>query len=48
LSEQVKQVADRARALVVTEGLSPVDAAALLLETAWSILLTPPAPAFER
>ncbi|MCU0683467.1 MAG: hypothetical protein MUF34_14700 [Polyangiaceae bacterium] len=48
LSEQVKQVANRARALVVTEGLSPVDAAALLLETAWSILLTPPAPAFER
>ncbi|MCU0684832.1 MAG: hypothetical protein MUF34_21740 [Polyangiaceae bacterium] len=47
LSKRAKRLADQARALVVIEGLSPVEATALLLETAWSILLTRPAPSFE-
>jgi hypothetical protein len=48
LSERAKHLADQARALVVNGGLSPHEATALLLETAWSILLTPPAPSYER
>jgi hypothetical protein len=47
LSERAQQLADQTRALVVTEGLSVVEATALLLETAWSVLLTPPAPPLE-
>jgi hypothetical protein len=47
LSERARQLADQTRALVVTEGLSVVEATALLLETAWSVLLTPPAPPLE-
>jgi hypothetical protein len=47
LSQRAKRLADQARALVVIEGLSAVEATALLLETAWSILLTKPAPSFE-
>lgn len=44
LREPAKQLADRARALVVNEGLSANEATALLLETAWSIVLSRPAP----
>jgi hypothetical protein len=47
LSERAQQLADQTRALVVTEGLSVIEATALLLETAWSVLLTPPAPSLE-
>jgi hypothetical protein len=47
LGKKAKRLADQARALVVNGGMSPVDAAALLLECAWSILLTPPAPSYE-
>jgi hypothetical protein len=48
LSERAPQLADQTRALVVTEGLrSVVEATALLLETARSVLLTPPAPPLE-
>jgi hypothetical protein len=46
LSKKAKRLADQARALVVNGGVSPNEAAALLLETAWAILLTPPAPPF--
>ncbi|MCU0686872.1 MAG: hypothetical protein MUF34_32270 [Polyangiaceae bacterium] len=48
LSERAKPLADQARALVVNGGLSPHEATALRLETAWSILLTKPAPSYER
>ena len=48
LSERAKQLADHTRALVVTEGLSVVEATALLLETAWAVLLTPPAPPYDE
>ena len=37
----------KARALVVNGGMSPAEATALLLETAWSILHIKPAPSFE-
>jgi hypothetical protein len=47
LSEQAKHLADRARALVVNGGLSPVEAAAILIESAWSVLFTKPAPSYE-
>jgi hypothetical protein len=47
IRERAQQLADQIRALVVTEGLSVVEATALLLETAWSVLLTPPAPPLE-
>nr|MCU0686089.1 hypothetical protein [Polyangiaceae bacterium] len=47
LSERAQQLADQTCALVVTEGLSVIEATALLLETAWSLLLTPPAPPLE-
>jgi hypothetical protein len=47
LSEQAKHLADQARALVVTEGLSSAEATALLLETAWSVLLIKSAPALR-
>jgi hypothetical protein len=47
LSERAQQLADQTRALVVTEGLSVIETTALLLETAWSVLLTPPAPPLE-
>ncbi|HEU4410063.1 MAG TPA: hypothetical protein VFS43_32715 [Polyangiaceae bacterium] len=48
LSQKAKRLADQARALVVNGGLTPVEATALLLETAWSVLLAGPAPSFER
>ncbi|HEU4536775.1 MAG TPA: hypothetical protein VFS00_21780 [Polyangiaceae bacterium] len=48
LSERAKRLADHTRALVVTEGLSVIEATALLLETAWSVLLTPPAPPYDE
>jgi hypothetical protein len=44
LSKKAKRLADQARALVVNGGMSPVEATALLLETAWSVLLARPAP----
>ncbi len=47
LHKKAKRLADQARALVVNGGMTPVDATALLLETAWSILLTAPAPSYE-
>jgi hypothetical protein len=47
LSERAQQLADQTRALVVTKGLRVIEATALLLETAWSVLLTPPAPPLE-
>ena len=47
LTKKARRLADQARALVVNGGLTPVEATALLLETAWSILLLRPAPPFE-
>ena len=47
LSRRAKKLADQARALVVNGQMSPIEAAALLLETTWSILLTRPAPPFD-
>lgn len=44
LREPARQLADRARALVVNEGLSVNEATALLLETAWALVLARPAP----
>jgi hypothetical protein len=44
LREPAQQLADRARALVVNEGLNVNEATALLLETAWAIVLSRPAP----
>jgi hypothetical protein len=44
LREAAKRVADQARALVVNEGLSANEATALLLETAWAMVLAKPAP----
>jgi hypothetical protein len=45
LSEKAKGLADQARALVVNGGMSPQEATALLLETAWRALsLIPPLP----
>jgi hypothetical protein len=40
-SDGARRVADEARALVVSAGLSPRNAAAVLLETAWALLLEP-------
>jgi hypothetical protein len=45
LSKRARRLADQARALVVNGGLTPNEAVALLLETAWSIALSKPAPA---
>jgi hypothetical protein len=42
--EPARQLADQARALVVNEGRSVNEATALLLETAWAIVLSRPAP----
>jgi hypothetical protein len=47
LSKRAQRLADQARALVVNGQMTPVEAAALLLETTWSVLLTRPAPSFE-
>ncbi|HEU4539206.1 MAG TPA: hypothetical protein VFS00_34030 [Polyangiaceae bacterium] len=47
LSKRAKRLADQARALVVNGQMSPIEAAALLLETTWSVLLTKPPPSFE-
>lgn len=47
LSKKAKRLADQARALVVNGGLSPAEATALLLETAWAIVLSGPAPSYE-
>jgi alkylhydroperoxidase family enzyme len=47
LGKRARRLADQARSLVVNGHLNPTEAAALLLETAWSILLTKPAPSFE-
>ncbi|HEU4534240.1 MAG TPA: hypothetical protein VFS00_08980, partial [Polyangiaceae bacterium] len=47
LSKRAKRLADQARALVVNGQMSPIEAAALLLETTWSILQTRPAPPFD-
>jgi len=47
LRKPARQLADRARALVVNEGLSYRDAAALLLETTWVVLLAKAPPAYE-
>ncbi|HEU4410056.1 MAG TPA: hypothetical protein VFS43_32680 [Polyangiaceae bacterium] len=47
LTKKAKRLADQARSLVVNGGLTPIEATALLLETAWSILLTRPAPGYE-
>jgi hypothetical protein len=47
LSKRAKRLANQARALVVNGHLTPVEAAALLAETIWSVVLTKPAPAFE-
>jgi hypothetical protein len=47
LSKKAKRLADQARALVANGGMTPVEATALLLETAWSILLVKPAPSYE-
>ncbi|HEU4409932.1 MAG TPA: hypothetical protein VFS43_32055 [Polyangiaceae bacterium] len=45
LSKKAKRLADQARSLVVNGGLTPVEATALLLETAWRALsLIPPLP----
>jgi hypothetical protein len=47
LSKKAKRLADQARALVVNGGISPVEAAALLIESAWAVLLVKPAPSYE-
>jgi hypothetical protein len=47
LSKRAKRLADQARALVVNGSLTPVEAAALLAETIWAVVLTGPEPAFE-
>jgi hypothetical protein len=47
LSKRAKRLANQARALVVNGNLTPVEAAALRLETTWSMLLTRPAPPFD-
>jgi hypothetical protein len=47
LSKKAKRLADQARALVVNGGLPAVEAAALLLECAWSVLLAKPAPPYQ-
>jgi hypothetical protein len=47
LGKKAKRLADQARALVVNGGMTPVEAAALLLESAWSVLLAKPAPPYE-
>ncbi|HEU4411789.1 MAG TPA: hypothetical protein VFS43_41495 [Polyangiaceae bacterium] len=47
LSKKAKRLADQARALVVNGGLSPAEATALLLETAWALVLAKPAPPYE-
>ncbi|HEU4408586.1 MAG TPA: hypothetical protein VFS43_25215 [Polyangiaceae bacterium] len=44
LRKAARRLADRARALVVNEGLSTNEATALLLETAWALVLAKPAP----
>ncbi len=44
LDARAKRIADQARALVVQAGLSPAEATALLLETAWALTLASPAP----
>ncbi|MCU0687975.1 MAG: hypothetical protein MUF34_37980 [Polyangiaceae bacterium] len=44
LREPARQLADQARALVVNKGLSVNEATALLLETAWALVLARPAP----
>jgi hypothetical protein len=48
--EQAKRLADQARALVVNDGLSPAEANALVLETAWQSYLREisPGPALMR
>jgi hypothetical protein len=47
LSKKAKRLADQARALVVNGAMSPHEATAILLETAWAIWHTPPAPPDE-
>jgi hypothetical protein len=47
LNKKAKRLADQARALVVNGGMTSVEATALLLETAWSVLLARPAPNYE-
>jgi hypothetical protein len=47
LPKKAKRLADQARALVVNGALSPHDATALLLETAWAILRSHPPPNYE-
>jgi hypothetical protein len=44
LREPARQLADRARALVVNEGLNVNEATARRLETAWAMVLARPAP----
>jgi hypothetical protein len=47
LSKRAKHLADQVRARVVNGNLTPVEAAALLAETIWAVLLTKPSPSFE-
>jgi hypothetical protein len=47
LSKRAKRLANQARSLVVNGNLTPVEAAALLAETIWAVLLTKPAPSFD-
>ncbi len=47
LGKPARRLADQARSLVVNEGLSSRDAAALLLETTWVVLLAEAPPAFD-
>ncbi|HEU4404124.1 MAG TPA: hypothetical protein VFS43_02350 [Polyangiaceae bacterium] len=47
LSKKAKRLADQARSLVVNGGVTPHEATAILLETAWAILHTKPAPSYE-
>ncbi len=47
MSKKAKRLADQARALVANGGMSPIEAAALLIESAWSVLLARPAPSYE-
>lgn len=47
LGKPARRLADQAHSLVVKEGLSYRDAAALLLETTWVVLLAEAPPAFD-
>jgi hypothetical protein len=48
LGERAQRLADQTRALVINEGLSPLETNALVLETAWVLLFAKPVPSRAR